>query len=134
MPSAITRLNPPQLPDTQPLGYSQISIVAPGRMAYVSGQVGTRADGSVPEDLPEQAQLVVARARAALQALGATPQDIVIARCFVTDLNETRMQQAWPVIVTLFKDARPSVTGVGVAALADPALQIELELTVRLPD
>ncbi len=32
------------------------------------------------------------------------------------------------------KFTAPSLTGIGVAALALPDLQIELELTVRLPD
>jgi len=135
MTQPITRMNPPSLPDAAELGYSQISIVEPGRMAYVSGQVAWRPDGApVPDDLVEQTRIAAANAKAALDALGATPQDIVIARCFVTDLNPERLEQAVPPLLELFDGAQPSLTGVGVAALAAPDLQVELELTVRLPD
>jgi hypothetical protein len=39
-----------------------------------------------------------------------------------------------PPLLELFDGAKPSLTGFGVAALAAPELQVELELTVRLPD
>ena len=135
MAQAITRMNPPTLPNAAEMGYSQISIVESGRMAYVSGQVAWRPDGQpVPSDLVEQTQIAAANARAALDALGATPQDIAILRCFMTDLNPETLEQVMPPILDLFEGAMPSITGVGVAALAAPDLKIELELTVRLPD
>lgn len=135
MTQAITRMNPPSLPNAAELGYSQISIVEPGRMAYVSGQVALRPDGEpVPDDLTEQARIVAANAKAALDALGATPKDIVIARCFMTDLNPATLEEALPPLLEMFDGAQPCITGVGVAALAAPDLKIELELTVRLPD
>jgi enamine deaminase RidA (YjgF/YER057c/UK114 family) len=116
------------------MGYSQISIVEPGRMAYVSGQVAWRASGEpVPADLVEQMQIVAANAKAALDALGAGPKDIVFARCFLTNLTPERLEQLFPPLLKFFDGAMPCVTGVGVAALAAPDLQVELELTVRLP-
>lgn len=135
MVSSIRRINPASLPDSTALGYSQITIVEPGRMAYVSGQVATRPGGEpVPDDLVEQTRIVAANAKAALDALGATPKDIVIARIFMTDLNEHALEAAFPVLLEMFDGAQPCVTGVGVAALAGPDLKIEMELTVRLPD
>lgn len=134
MTLAISRINPDSLPDSTALGYSQITTVEPGRMAYVSGQVATRPGGEpVPEDLVEQTKIVAANARAALDALGATPEDIVIARIFMTDLNEHALELAFPVLLDMFDGAQPCITGVGVAALAGPNLKIEMELTVRLP-
>ncbi len=131
----IVRLNPSTLPDAGAMGYSQISIVEPGRMAYVSGQVAWRADGSPPpSDLAGQMRIVAANARAALQAVGAKPADIVIARCFMTELTPARLDELMPALLELFDGAQPCVTGVGVAALAAPDLQVEVELTVRLPD
>ncbi|RYX81156.1 RidA family protein [bacterium] len=88
MSQSIIRLNPPTLPNAGEMGYSQISIVEPGRMAYVSGQVAWRPNGEpVPADLVEQTKIVCSNAKAALDALGATPQDIVIVRVFMIDLN-----------------------------------------------
>lgn len=131
---AITRLNPPTMPNSVQMGYSQISIVEPGRMAYVSGQVAVPPDGGpVPAGLGEQVRLAAANARAALDALGATPADIVILRCFMTDLNAETLAEVFPAVVEFFDGAMPCLTGVGVAALAGADLKVELELTVRLP-
>lgn len=135
MTKNITRMNPPSLPNAGAMGYSQISVVEPGRMAYVSGQVAWRPNGEpVPADLAEQMKIVADNAKAALQALGATPEDIVIARCFMTDLTPERLNQIFPPLLEMFGGAQPCITGVGVAALAAPDLQVELELTIRLPD
>lgn len=135
MPQNIIRMNPPSLPNASEMGYSQISIVEPGRMAYISGQVAWRVSGEpAPADLVEQTEIAAANAKAALDALGATSADIVIARCFMTDLTPERLEQAFPPLLKLFEGAEPCITGVGVAALAAPDLQIEIELTVRLPD
>ncbi|QBF33820.1 RidA family protein [Thalassococcus sp. S3] len=135
MSKNITRMNPATLPNAEELGYSQISIVEPGRMAYVSGQVARRPDSSaIPESLEEQTKIAAGNALAALDALGATPDDIAIMRIFMTDLNDAAMAEAFPVILDMLAGTKPSITGVGVAALAEPDLKIEIELTVRLPD
>ena len=135
MTHAVNRLNPPTLPDSTAMGYSQITTVEPGRMAYVSGQVASRANGEpIPDDLTAQARIVAENAKAALDAVGATPEDIVIARIYMTDLNERTLEQAFPAILEVFAGAQPCVTGIGVAALAGPNLKIEMEMTVRLPD
>ncbi len=135
MTQSITRMNPPTMPNSAQIGYSQISIVEPGRMAYISGQVAALGTGEpAPSGLLEQMKMVVGNAQAALKALGATPQNIVIARCFMTDMTSARLEQVFPSLLELFDGAMPCVTGVGVASLAGFDLQVELELTVRLPD
>lgn len=135
MNPSIVRKNPPSLPDAAAMGYSQISVVESGRTAYISGQVAWRAGGEpVPSDVVEQMRIATGNAKAALDALGASPHDIAIARCFMTDLTPERLHSIFPPLLAFFDGAQPSVTGVGVAALAAPELQVELELTVRLPD
>ena len=57
-----------------------------------------------------------------------------MARVYMTDLTPERLQELMPPFLATFDGAMPSVTGVGVAALAAPDLQVEMELTVRLPD
>ena len=131
----ITRLNPETLPDAGAVGYSQISVTEPGRLAFISGQVAwTREGSATPGTLAEQAQLVTANARAALDAIGAGGRDIVMARAYLVDLTPDRQAQVMPALLDLFDGAQPSLTGVAVASLAAPDLQLELELTVRLPD
>ncbi|OWQ95381.1 RidA family protein [Sphingopyxis witflariensis] len=135
MTASITRLNPPTMPDAAAAGYSQISIAEAGRIACISGQVAWTPDGSpVPAMLGGQAELVVRNAKAALAAIGATAKDLMIVRIYLVDLNETRLGELWPHIYDLFDGAQPSLTGIGVAALAGPDLQVEIEMTVRVPD
>ena len=135
MKNTIIRLNPSTLPNAGEMGYSQISIVEPGRMAYISGQVAWRPNGeAVPESLVEQMRIVLENVRAALAAVGAGPHDVVIARLYVVDLTPERLEEIMPGFLTAFEGAQPCVTGVGVQALAAPDLQVEMELVVRLPD
>lgn len=135
MTQTIVRLNPPSLPDAGEMGYSQISIAEPGRMAFISGQVAWRPNGEpVPENLTEQMEIVAINAKAALDAIGATPQDVVIARVYLVNLTPERLEELMPPFLAIFEGEQPSVTGVGVAALAAPDLQVEVEMTIRLPD
>ena len=134
MTQSLTRLNPPSLPDAGAIGYSQITTVEPGRLAFISGQVALPPDGGpVPDDLAEQAKLVARNARAALEAVGASAQDLVMARVYVVDLTPERLEALMPPLMDLFDGAKPSLTGIGVAALAGPDLQLEVEMIVRLP-
>ncbi|MGD1939762.1 MAG: RidA family protein [Leptolyngbyaceae cyanobacterium] len=135
MKDSIIRLNPSTLPNAGEMGYSQISIVEPGRMAYISGQVAWRPNGeAVPESLVEQMNIVSVNAKAALESVGAKPHDVVLARIYMVNLTSERLEEVMPLFLATFEGAQPCVTGVGVAALATPDLQVEMELVVRLPD
>jgi len=129
----ILRMNPPTLPDAGNAGYSQISIVEPGRLAFISGQVAlTPDDGPVPADFGDHADLVIRNARAAIAAAGATPRDLVMVRIYMVGLSKERTDILKPRLEALFDGARPSVTGIGVAALFTPDLQLEIEMVVRV--
>ncbi|OAN79260.1 hypothetical protein A8B82_07650 [Sulfitobacter sp. EhC04] len=130
MTDMITRMNPPSLPDTTAIGYAQISVAEPGRMAFVSGQVASAEAVEIGFDA--QVADVMAKAAAALEALDATPADIVMARVYVVDLDQARLGATVERFNAFCNGATPSLTGVGVAALAGPGLLIEMELQVRL--
>ncbi|PYE85897.1 RidA family protein [Pseudoroseicyclus aestuarii] len=128
-------LNPPTLPDAGAVGYSQITTVEPGRLAFVSGQVAWGSGGErPPEGLEAQTRQVVSNLRAALEAVGAAPKDIAMLRCYMTDLRPETQDMVMPCLAELLQGAQPSLTGIGVAALATPDLQIEIEMVLRLPD
>ena len=104
-------------------------------MAYISGQVAWQGNGEpVPNSLEEQMEIVSNNALSALDAIGATPEDIVMARIYVVDLTSERLEELMPAFISTFQGAQPCVTGIGVQALAAPELQVEMELVVRLPD
>ncbi len=135
MTQKITRLNPPALPDSSGMGYSQITIAEPGRMAYISGQVALDVnEEAIPTDMVGQAKLAVKNAAIALDHIGATVHDIVMMRIYVTGLTPERLEEVWPHILEFLDGAQPSLTGVGVEALASPAFKLEIEMTARVPD
>ncbi|NOU31404.1 MAG: RidA family protein [Polyangiaceae bacterium] len=134
MDMSITRMNPHALPDAGRVGYSQISIAPAGPLAFVSGQVAWRRNGEpVPPTLGEQTQIVIENLRAALDALGAGPHDIAMLRAYLTDLRPETQETVMALLLPFLNGAQPSITGVGVAALATPELQLEIEMTVRVP-
>lgn len=131
---AITRLNPTALPDAGAAGYSQITIIEPGRLAFISGQVAWRRDGGpTPDTLTKQTKLVVQHARVAPKAVNASPHDIVIVRVYMFDLTPETEPEIMPYLAELFEGAKPCLTGIGIAALAVPDLKIGVEMVVRLP-
>ncbi|HMA65547.1 MAG: RidA family protein, partial [Fibrobacterota bacterium] len=107
MTKPIVRLNPSTLPNAGEIGYSQISIVEPGRMAYVSGQVAWLPNGEpVPENLAEQMKIVSQNVKAALDAISATPHDIVLARIYVVNLTPERLEELMPPFLATFNGAQ----------------------------
>lgn len=134
MSQPLTRMNPATLPDAGRVGYSQISVAGPGRLAFVSGQVAWDAQGSpVPGSLEAQTGVVVGNLRAALEAIGAGTTDIVQMRVYMTDLNDETMAVAMAGLMGFLHGAQPSLTGIGVAALAGADLKIEVEMVVQVP-
>ncbi len=132
---AIERMNPDVLPDAGKVGYSQISIPAPGRLAFVSGQVAWRAGGgTVPDTLSGQTAVTIDNLRSALSVLGCRPEDIVQMRIYLTDLQPETQDIVMSQIKEFLNGSQPSLTGVGVSALATPELQIEIEMVVRVPE
>lgn len=133
MSASIDRMNPPALPDASKVGYSQISIAQPGPLAFVSGQVAWRPDGAAaPGSLAEQTAIVVMNLQGALDALQASTDDIVQMRIYVTDLRPETQEIAMAELMRFLDGAQPSLTGIGVAALAGPDLQIEVEMVVQV--
>lgn len=134
MSTSLTRMNPNTLPDASKVGYSQISITNPGRLAFISGQVAWAADATpVPRTLEGQTKQVIKNLGEALQVLEATPHDIVQMRIYATNLNDETQNAAMAQIMGFLDGSQPSITGVGVAALAVPDLQIEVEMVVQVP-
>lgn len=131
---AVTRRNPPTMWDSTANGHSQISIAEAGRMAYLSGQIAASEDGSpVPTSVRGQAERVTTNLKAALEALGATARDIVMLRLYVVDGTTDRFLEAYSVVQEILKGEMPSITVLGVQSLFTPELQVEIEMTVRVP-
>jgi enamine deaminase RidA (YjgF/YER057c/UK114 family) len=130
----IQRINPPQLFDSTANHHSQGSVVEAGKLAFFSGQVAwSPSCPTAPSSLAEQARMVTANLQVCLDSVGATRDDIAMARIYVVDLTPERLEEAFPALGEFFGSSLPSLTGIGVQALAGPDLQIEIEMVVRVP-
>jgi enamine deaminase RidA (YjgF/YER057c/UK114 family) len=132
--TSVSRRNPPAMWDMASLGWSQISVAEPGRLAFLSGQIAaTPGREGVPEDLAGQAKLATASLAAALKELKASAQDIVMLRVYVVNATTEAFGQAIGPLRELVGDAMPSITTIGVQALYKPEIKVEIEMVVRLP-
>ena len=116
-------------PDTlfaPPSNYSHIVEVPGGsRMAFISGQVGAKSDGSCSEDFAEQVDPCRKNLTAALAAVDLDITDLVRLNAYITAEGD----------VATFRDVRDRWSGghaaastlVVVAGLAAPAWHVEIE-------
>jgi len=107
-------------------GYSR--AVRVGNLVFVAGTTAVDADGDVvgPDDPYRQARFVYAKIGDALAEAGASLEDVVRVRTFVTDIERwTEVARAQGEV---FADIRPAATLVQVSALVDPRLLVEIEV------
>ena len=104
-------------------GFSRAVVV--GSTVYVAGTAPIPPDGSpTPESAYEQARLCLAIIADALERAGASVEDVVRTRMFVTDAAH------WSEVALahgeVFADVRPAATCV-VTSLLDPSWKVEIE-------
>src|SRR5262252_1732307 len=73
-----------------PTGYTHVAEVTAGRPVYISGQIALDAAGELigPGDLAAQARQVFENLRLALDAVGATFDDVVKLTYFLIDISQ----------------------------------------------
>lgn len=98
---------------------------------FVSGQVGSRPDGSPEPDLKSQVRLAFDNLNAILNAANCTFEDVVDVTVFIVD-PESKFDSIWPVVQEYWGNApHPTVTAVGVTWLY--GFQFEIKVIVKLP-
>ena len=124
-----TRINPPTLWDSAPVGFSQVVVAEGRRTVYCAGQVAWDTERQIgSDDLGEQARLALLNVERALAAAGGALRDVVSLRVYIVGdhiRNATPLRQA--LLAAFDDDARPAMTWIGVAALANPDFIVEIE-------
>lgn len=117
-------------PWEKPVGYSR--AVAAGDFVFVSGCTSV-ADGQVMHEGDAQAQTTqaIANVAAALTAVGADLADVVRTRMFVTDIS--RSGEYGQAHGAAFGEIRPASSMLGITALIDPRMLIEVEAVAYKP-
>lgn len=99
---------------------------------FVSGQVGSRDDGSPEPDLQLQVRRAFQNLNAILEAAGCTFDDVVDVTVFVVD-PESNFETIWNVVPEYWGNAPyPTLTGIGVTWLY--GFQFEIKVIAKLPE
>lgn len=110
-------------------GYS--AAIRTGDLLFVSGQVGSRSDGSPEPDFGQQVELAFENLGATLAAAGCTFDDIVDVTTFHTD-PENQFGAIMTVKQQVFSERPyPNWTAVGVNWLA--GFDFEIKVIARIP-
>lgn len=98
---------------------------------FVSGQVGSREDGSPEPELEAQIRRAFDNLNAVLEAAECTFDDVVDVTVFLVDPQNT-LETVWKVLPDYWGEAPyPTLTGVGVTWLS--GFQFEIKVIARLP-
>jgi enamine deaminase RidA (YjgF/YER057c/UK114 family) len=119
-----------QTPWEPVVGYSR--AVAAGGFVFVSGCTSV-ADGKFAHegDAAAQTTQAITNVAQALEQLGLTLADVVRTRMFVTDIS--RWEEYGRAHGAAFGEAMPATSMIGVAALVDPRMLIEVEAVAHKP-
>ena len=99
---------------------------------FVSGQVGSREDGSPEPELEAQVRRAFENLNAILAAADCSFDDVVDVTVFIVD-PETHFERIWSVMQDYWGEApHPTATAVGVTWLY--GFQCEIKVIARIPD
>jgi enamine deaminase RidA (YjgF/YER057c/UK114 family) len=112
------------------VGYSRAIKV--GSRIYVTGTTATNENSEIVGigDAYAQTVQVIKNIELALQALGATLENVVRTRMFVTDIS--RWEEYGRAHGEFFREIMPATTMVEVSKLIDPQMLIEIEVDAEM--
>lgn len=114
--------------------FSQAIKVTGGNLLFVSGIMGFRPDGTMPEGIVAQAQSAFKNMEAVLEAAGGTMADIVKVNVYVGEDYQEHRAELREVRERFFPRDFPVSTLVQVAGFAGPEYLFEVEAIAVLPE
>lgn len=124
--TSINNITSREVPEPPAGTWSNCLVV--GGIAYVAGMTARGAEAAGDEYL--QAKAIFTKIRHLIEAAGGSMADVTKVTIFVTDI--TRRDKVWQARREFFTGNFPVSTLVQVAALADPALKVEIDAIAHI--
>ncbi|RBQ18537.1 RidA family protein [Spongiactinospora rosea] len=135
MPSAISLIRSDSLSDVVEYAYAA-TAPAGSRLIFLAGSCPLNQDGSTAAigDYAGQAAKAIENLRGALDAAGATPQDVISTRVLVASTRQEDLIAAWEVVRDSFGDHDVPSTLMGVTVLGYDDQLVEIEAVAAVLD
>jgi enamine deaminase RidA (YjgF/YER057c/UK114 family) len=117
--------NPPALHAPLAAYSHQIELSGSERLLALSGQVGMSAAGQIPQDAGEQFALALANVITNLEAAAMGAGDLIKLTFYLTEAIAPERRAA--ILDEVLQGHAPTMTLLFVAALASPALKVEID-------
>lgn len=129
-------IQPPELLDGRAFSMAQVVRSKGGSYVHVSGQTAIDKEGAhVGSDLAAQLEVALENLRLALAGAGATPSDLVSVTTYIVDFEPEQLAVYVPALNNFFDpDNLPACSMLGISALAQPGLLVEIEAVAVLDD
>ena len=119
------------LPDEMEPVSHYCHAVRAGDRVWISGTVGVRPDGTIPEATSAQFQIAIDILDRCLRAAGGRSEHIVKVTVLLTDINDRAKIN--PIRQRYFGNNRPASTLYEVSALVAPEMKVEIEAEAVVP-
>jgi enamine deaminase RidA (YjgF/YER057c/UK114 family) len=120
----------PPSPYEAKYGFSRVAVVH--GFVLVGGTTSVSADGVVLGASPyDQTIEILRKVEHELSRVGAALRDVVQTRMYVTDIS--RSEEVGRAHGDVFGDIRPLMTMIGIEALVDPRMLVEVETVALAP-
>lgn len=131
--SAVTIVNPSELYDPAPYGFSH-AVVAQnvGSIAYIAGQGAHDQTGALAPGFADQVEQAYANLVTALDAVGAQPNQVTRITTYVVEYDPSMLDVMTRNIQAVFGDALPAQTLVPVPRLALDGMLFEVDAVAVL--
>ena len=117
----------------QPPHFSNVVISEGGKLAHISGQMGTDGGRLVGEgDIAAQFAQTFANLRKILDGLGTTPDNVVRQRIFVVNLEPAHREIVVEAMNNFYGEGKPASTLIGCQGLIIPGALVEIDLTAAI--
>ncbi len=124
--------NPPDVHPPLAAYTHQIEVRGTERLLFLSGQVGMREDGTVPDDPIAQLDIALENVCRNLRAANMRVEDIVKLTFYLVGEMDTAQRRER--IAAKLQGHKPCMTVLFVAALASPIYKVEIDAWASCPD